>query len=81
MGNTNFKAFPEDLCSNFHPVHHQVTAFNFYMAVSVNPPTLQSYKIIHIYVTHSYCYQSYVNHSSSLSTLGGCQSVIRAESL
>lgn len=41
------------LCPNLHPVHHQEIAFHFYISVSVNPPTLQSYKIIHIYVTQN----------------------------
>lgn len=49
------------LCSNLHPVHHQETAFHFYMSVSVNPPTLQSYKIIHIYVTQNSTASSYMS--------------------
>lgn len=48
------------LCSNLHPVHHQETAFHFYMSVSVNPPTLQSCKIIHIYVTQNSTASSYM---------------------
>lgn len=49
------------LCSNLHPVQHQETAFHFYMSVSVNPPTLQSYKFIHIYVTQNSTASSYMS--------------------
>lgn len=49
------------LCSNLHPVQHQETAFHFYISVSVNPPTLQSYKIIHIYVTQNSTASSYMS--------------------
>lgn len=49
------------LCSNLHPVHHRETAFCFYMFVSLNPPTLQPYKIIHIYVTQNSTAFSYMS--------------------
>lgn len=57
------------LCSTFHPGHPHSTAFHFYMPVSVNTPTLQSCKIIHVYVTQRCCFQSYANRSYSLSIL------------